>query len=148
MIAVCDMGPLQYLVLIGCDHILPRIFDRVITARVVIEKEMSDPRTPEPVNFDRSPGVGCVESSMTHLRFQASQDREFRPIHGNASQKRHGASSRTRRTLRLPDRPISSAVGRRLSEPASGILGAHGPLVEPLFEQAAKSIPGQNGTAS
>jgi len=49
MIAVCDMGPLQYLVLIGCDHILPRIFERVITARVVIEKEMSDPRTPEPV---------------------------------------------------------------------------------------------------
>ncbi len=36
MIAVCDMGPLQYLVLIGCDHILPRIFERVITARVVI----------------------------------------------------------------------------------------------------------------
>jgi hypothetical protein len=32
MIAVCDMGPLHYLVLIGCDHILPRIFDRVITA--------------------------------------------------------------------------------------------------------------------
>jgi len=31
MIAVCDMGPLQYLVLIGCDHILPRIFERVIT---------------------------------------------------------------------------------------------------------------------
>ena len=49
MIAVCDMGPLQYLVLIGCDHILPRIFERVITARVVIEKEMSDLRTPEPV---------------------------------------------------------------------------------------------------
>ena len=49
MIAVCDMGPLHYLVLIGCDHILPRIFERVITARVVIEKEMSDPRTPEPV---------------------------------------------------------------------------------------------------
>jgi len=49
MIAVCDMGPLQYLVLIGCDHILPRIFERVITARVVIEKEMSDPRTPETV---------------------------------------------------------------------------------------------------
>ena len=85
MIAVRDMGPLHYLVLIGCDHILPRIFERVITARVVIEKEMSDPRTPETVNFDRSPGVGCVESAMTHLRFQASQDRELRPIHGNAS---------------------------------------------------------------
>jgi hypothetical protein len=37
VITVCDMGPLHYLVLIGCDHILPQIFDRVITARVVIE---------------------------------------------------------------------------------------------------------------
>jgi len=49
MIAVCDMGPLHYLVLIGCDHILPRIFERVVTARVVIEQEMADPHTPEPV---------------------------------------------------------------------------------------------------
>jgi predicted nucleic acid-binding protein len=49
VIAVCDMGPLHYLVLIGCDHILPVIFERVVTARVVIEKEMADPNTPEPV---------------------------------------------------------------------------------------------------
>ena len=49
MIAGCDMGPLHYLVLIGCDHILPRIFDRVITARVVVEREMADSQTPEPV---------------------------------------------------------------------------------------------------
>ncbi len=58
MIAVSDMGPLHYLVLIGCDHILP-------------------PRSPV-------------------------------------------------------------QAGLRISEPASGILGAHGPLVEPLFEQEAK----------
>ncbi len=49
MIAVCDMGPLHYLVLIDCDHVLPRIFDRVVTARVVIEREMADPHTPEVV---------------------------------------------------------------------------------------------------
>jgi hypothetical protein len=49
VIAVCDMGPLHYLVLIGCDHILPQIFERVITARVVIEHEMADPQAPEPV---------------------------------------------------------------------------------------------------
>src|SRR5262245_8751237 len=49
MIAVCDMGPLHYLVLIGCDHILPCIFERVITARVVVEQEMADRQTPEPV---------------------------------------------------------------------------------------------------
>ena len=51
MIAACDMGPLHYLVLIRCDHILPRLFDRVVTARVVVEREMSDPRTPEPVRL-------------------------------------------------------------------------------------------------
>lgn len=49
MIAVCDMGPLHYLVLIGCDHILPGLFDRVINARVVIEREMADPQTPDAV---------------------------------------------------------------------------------------------------
>jgi predicted nucleic acid-binding protein len=47
MIAVCDMGPLHYLALLGCDHILPRIFDRVVTARVVVEQEMAAPQTPE-----------------------------------------------------------------------------------------------------
>ena len=49
MIVVCDMRPLHYLILIGCDHVLPSLFDRILTARVVVEKEMSDPATPEPV---------------------------------------------------------------------------------------------------
>src|SRR5689334_18872185 len=49
MIAVCDMGPLHYPILIECDHILPRLFDRVLTARVVVETEMSDPQAPEAV---------------------------------------------------------------------------------------------------
>ncbi len=35
MIVVCDMGPLHYLVLIGCDEILHLLFERVITARTV-----------------------------------------------------------------------------------------------------------------
>ena len=48
MTVVCDMGPLQYLVLIGCDHTLPLLFGRVLTARVVIEKETRDPRMPPP----------------------------------------------------------------------------------------------------
>jgi predicted nucleic acid-binding protein len=49
MTVVCDMGPLQYLILIGCDHILSDLYDRVLTPTVVVEKEMSDPRTPAPV---------------------------------------------------------------------------------------------------
>jgi predicted nucleic acid-binding protein len=47
VIAVCDMGPLHYLVLIGCHHILPVIFERVVTARVVVEQEMAASNTPE-----------------------------------------------------------------------------------------------------
>lgn len=49
MIAISDQGPLHYLILIGCDHVLPQLYDRVIAPRVVIEKEMADPATPEPV---------------------------------------------------------------------------------------------------
>jgi predicted nucleic acid-binding protein len=49
MIAICDQGPLHYLILIGCDHVLPRLYERVIAPRVVVDKEMGDPATPEPV---------------------------------------------------------------------------------------------------
>mgnify|MGYP001069503499 FL=1 len=49
MKVVCDMGPLHYLILIGCDHVLPALFDDVLTARVVVEKEMSAPATPDAV---------------------------------------------------------------------------------------------------
>ena len=45
MIAVCDMGPLHYLVLIGAEHVLPQMFDRVLTAPAVLT-EMSHPDTP------------------------------------------------------------------------------------------------------
>jgi uncharacterized protein len=47
MTVVCDMGPLHYLILIGCDHVLPSLFDRILTATVIVEKEMSDPTTPK-----------------------------------------------------------------------------------------------------
>jgi predicted nucleic acid-binding protein len=49
MIAISDQGPLHYLILIGCDHVLPQLYERVIAPRVVIEKEMGHPATPEPV---------------------------------------------------------------------------------------------------
>ncbi len=48
MIVVCDMGPLHYLVLIGAEHVLPRLFTRVLTPPAVLV-EMSHPETPEPV---------------------------------------------------------------------------------------------------
>ena len=49
MTVVCDMGPLQYLILIDCDHVLPALFEHVLTAKVVVETEMNHPDTPEPV---------------------------------------------------------------------------------------------------
>ena len=45
MIAVCDMGPLHYLVLIGAEHVLPQLFSRVLTPPAVLA-EMSHPDTP------------------------------------------------------------------------------------------------------
>jgi len=48
MIVVSDMTPLHYLILIGCDHILHRLYEQVFTAPAVI-KEMEDPSTPESV---------------------------------------------------------------------------------------------------
>jgi predicted nucleic acid-binding protein len=48
MIVVSDMTPLHYLILIGCDHILPRLYRQVYTVPAVI-KEMDDARTPEVV---------------------------------------------------------------------------------------------------
>ncbi len=50
MTVVCDMGPLHYLVLIGCEHLLPRLFDRVLTPPAVLA-EMRHPKTPEPVRL-------------------------------------------------------------------------------------------------
>ena len=50
MIVVADMGPLHYLILIGAEDILPKIFTRVLTAPAVIA-EMSHPDTPEPVRL-------------------------------------------------------------------------------------------------
>ncbi len=48
MIVVCDMGPLHYLVLMETDHILPRLFTRVLTPPAVLV-EMNHPATPERV---------------------------------------------------------------------------------------------------
>src|SRR5438270_13398183 len=48
MIVDSDMMTLHYLILIGCDHILHRLYERVFTAPAVIN-EMKDPSTPEAV---------------------------------------------------------------------------------------------------
>jgi predicted nucleic acid-binding protein len=50
MIIVCDMGPLHYLVLIGTEHVLPRLFTRVLAPPAVIA-EMSHADAPEAVRL-------------------------------------------------------------------------------------------------
>jgi predicted nucleic acid-binding protein len=44
MTVLSDMTPLHYLILIGCDNILHRLYERVFTAPAVIN-EMNDPST-------------------------------------------------------------------------------------------------------
>jgi predicted nucleic acid-binding protein len=48
MSVVSNMTPLHYLILVRCEHILPKLFGQILTPRAVIE-EMSDPSTPEAV---------------------------------------------------------------------------------------------------
>lgn len=48
MIVVSDTSPLNYLVLIGADHVLPGLFDRVLTPPEVLA-EMQHTKAPAPV---------------------------------------------------------------------------------------------------
>lgn len=50
MIVVSDASPLQYLVLVGCVEVLPKLFDRLIVPTAVVF-ELSRPRTPDPVRL-------------------------------------------------------------------------------------------------
>jgi len=46
VIVVADTSPLVYLILIQCEHVLPALYDRVVTPRAVIS-ELAHPQTPE-----------------------------------------------------------------------------------------------------
>lgn len=48
MIVVADTTPLQYLILIQCEHILPALYGRVVVPPAVIA-ELSRDETPQPV---------------------------------------------------------------------------------------------------
>lgn len=50
MIVVCDMGPLHYLILLEAEHVLPRLFTRVLVPPAVIA-EMRHPDAPEAVRL-------------------------------------------------------------------------------------------------
>jgi len=98
MIAVCDMGPLHYLVLIRAEHVLPQLFDRVVTARVVIEKEMSDPNAPDPVRrwaASPPPWLGSyVGWSITRLvGLRRSLVRYSRTTRGASSRRRTSSAT-------------------------------------------------------
>ena len=45
MIVVSNMSPLHYLILLHCDHVLPRLYGQVFTRPVVID-EMRAPSAP------------------------------------------------------------------------------------------------------
>jgi hypothetical protein len=48
VIVVADTTPLQYLILIQCEHILPALYGRVVVPPAVIA-ELSRDETPQPV---------------------------------------------------------------------------------------------------
>ena len=66
MIVVCDMGPLHYLILVGADDILPRLFTRVLVPPVVLE-EMSRAAAPEPVRRWASAPPQWLEIKQPYL---------------------------------------------------------------------------------
>lgn len=45
MIVVCDTGPLNYLILVGCVEVLPELFGEVLVPAMVL-MEMGDQRSP------------------------------------------------------------------------------------------------------
>lgn len=48
MIVVSDTSPLNYLILIGCDEVLPKLFTRVVLPSAVVD-ELHHPRAPSTV---------------------------------------------------------------------------------------------------
>ena len=48
MIVVSDTSPINYLVLIECQELLPTLFERVLIPEAV-RRELQDSETPEPV---------------------------------------------------------------------------------------------------
>jgi len=48
MIVVADTSPLNYLVVTGYDHLLPKLFDSIFIPPAVFD-ELNDPSAPEPV---------------------------------------------------------------------------------------------------
>jgi predicted nucleic acid-binding protein len=48
IVVVADTSPLNYLIQIGCDHVLPALYERVFVPSTVVE-ELRDPRAVEAV---------------------------------------------------------------------------------------------------
>lgn len=48
MIVVADNSPLNYLVITGYDHLLPKLFGTILVPPAVLD-ELNDPKAPEPV---------------------------------------------------------------------------------------------------
>jgi predicted nucleic acid-binding protein len=54
-LVIADTGPVNYLILIGCIDLLPRLFEKTVVP-IAVKNELSDPRTPLAVrNWIASP---------------------------------------------------------------------------------------------
>ncbi len=55
-LVVADTSPLRFLVEIGCQELLPALYDRVLVPEAVIE-ELAQPRTPAAVSAAQRQGL-------------------------------------------------------------------------------------------
>lgn len=74
MIVVCDTSPLNYLVLVDLQHILPELFERILIPEAVRD-ELQSARAPEPIarflaaepEWLETRLVSEIDRALTHL---------------------------------------------------------------------------------
>jgi predicted nucleic acid-binding protein len=118
MIAVSNTTPLRYLIAIGQDNLLGRLFDKVYI-RTGVHEELTDPRTPEAVRRH-------ILSLPTWLEVRAVRETltaEF-PVTLHRGERESILLAETLRAdVLLIDEQIGRTIAMNRSIPLSGTLG-------------------------
>jgi predicted nucleic acid-binding protein len=48
-LVVSDASPVHYLLLIGAVEVLPGLFAKIVIPKYIVDDELQEPKTPEPV---------------------------------------------------------------------------------------------------
>ncbi len=86
MIVIADTGPINYLVLIGEIEVLPELYDRILTRRLICS-ELEHPRAPEAVRLlgraatsrERRSNFSCQFRYFPRHRKRWSRGGDFHP---------------------------------------------------------------------